>query len=144
MVFKNILVPYDGSTYANRAFNKALDISKQHDSKLRVVACLDIANLGGWYIDKRINKDIMKKAKNLTKKLFSKLNDIAKKNSVPLESKIIESKNTVKSILSFAESKNIDLIVMGSSGRGGFDKMLLGSVSNGVMQKAKCSVLIVK
>ena len=61
-----------------------------------------------------------------------------------LESEIIESKNTVKSILSFAESKNIDLIVMGSSGRGGFDKMLLGSVSNGVMQKAKCSVLIVK
>lgn len=144
MVFKNILVPYDGSTYANRAFNKALDISKQHDSKLRVVACLDVANLGGWYIDKRINKDIMKKAKNLTEKLFSKLNDIAKKNSVPLESKIIESKNTVKSILSFAESKKIDLIVMGSSGRGGFDKMLLGSVSNGVMQKAKCSVLIVK
>lgn len=144
MVFKNVLVPYDGSTNSNRAFNEAIEIAKQHDSKLRVVACLDITNLGGWYIDKRINKDIMKKAKNLTEKLFSKLNDIAKKNSVPLESKIIESKNTVKSIISFVESKNIDLIVMGSSGRGGFDKMLLGSVSNGVMQKAKCSVLIVK
>ena len=30
-----------------------------------------------------------------------------------LESEIIESKNTVKSIISFAESKNIDFIVMG-------------------------------
>jgi len=144
MAFKNILVPYDGSTYANRAFNKALDLAKLHGSNLRVVACLDVENLGGWYVDKRINKDIMKKAKNLTENLFSNLNDIAKKNSMTLESKIIESKNTVKSIILFAESKNIDLIVMGSSGRGGFDKMLLGSVSNGVMQKAKCSVLIVK
>jgi len=144
MVFKNILVPYDGSTYANRAFNKALEIAKQHDSNLRVVACLDIANLGGWYIDKRINKDIMKKAKNLTEKLFSKLNDAAKKNSITLDSKIIESNNTVKSLLSFTKSKNIDLIVMGSSGRGGFDKVLLGSVSSGVMQKAKCPVLIIK
>jgi len=144
MVFKNILVPYDGSTYANRAFNKALEIAKQHDSNLRVVACLDIANLGGWYIDKRINKDIMKKAKNLTEKLFSKLDDTAKKNSITLDSKIIESNNTVKSLLSFTKSKNIDLIVMGSSGRGGFDKVLLGSVSNGVMQKAKCPVLIIK
>ncbi len=144
MAFKNILVPYDGSTYANRAFNKALDLAKLHGSNLRVVACLDVENLGGWYVDKRVNNDIMKKAKNLTEKLFSNLRDIAKKNSMALESKIIESKNTVKSIISFAELKNIDLIVMGSSGRGGFDKMLLGSVSNGVMQKAKCSVLIVK
>ena len=144
MTFKNILVPYDGSTNALRAFNKALEMAKQHNSNLKVVACLYIANLGGWYIDKRINKDIMKKAKNLTEKLFSKLDEIATKNDVPLDSKIIESNNTVKSILSFTKSKNIDLIVMGSSGRGRFDKVLLGSVSNGVMQKAKCPVLIIK
>jgi len=144
MTFKNILVPYDGSSYALRAFNKAVEISKQHNSNLKVVACLDIANLGGWYIDKRVNKEIMKNAKNLTKKLFSKLDNIAKKNSIILDSKIIESNNTVKSLISYTKSKNIDLIVMGSSGRGGFDKILLGSVSNGVMQKVKCPVLIIK
>jgi len=144
MAFKNILVPYDGSSYALRAFNKAVEIAKQHNSNLKVVACLDIANLGGWYIDKRVNKEIMKNAKNLTKKLFSKLDNIAKKNSIILDSKIIESNNTVKSLISYTKSKNIDLIVMGSSGRGGFDKTLLGSVSNGVMQKVKCPVLIIK
>jgi len=144
MTFKNILVPYDGSSYALRAFNKAVEISKQHNSNLKVVACLDIANLGGWYIDKRVNKEIMKNAKNLTKKLFSKLDNIAKKNSIILDSKIIESNNTVKSLISYTKSKKIDLIVMGSSGRGGFDKTLLGSVSNGVMQKVKCPVLIIK
>jgi len=144
MTFKNILVPYDGSTHANRAFNKAIEIAKQHNSNLKVVACLDIANLGGWYIDKRINKDIMKKAKSLTEKLFSRLDDTAKKNSISIDTKIIESSNTVKSLISFGKSKNIDLIVMGSSGRGKYDKVLLGSVSNGVMQKAKCPVLIIK
>jgi nucleotide-binding universal stress UspA family protein len=144
MTFKNILVPYDGSTYANRAFNKAIEIAKQHNSNLKVVACLDIANLGGWYIDKRINKNIMKKAKNLTKELFSKLDDIAKKRSMHVDFKIIESNNTVKSLISFVKSKNIDLIIMGSSGRGKFDKVLLGSVSNRVLQKAKCPVLIIK
>ena len=144
MTFKNILVPYDGSTHANRAFNKAIEIAKQHNSNLKVVACLDIANLGGWYIDKRINKDIMKKAKSLTEKLFSRLDDTAKKNSISIDSKIIESSNAVKSLISFEKSKNIDLIVMGSSGRGKYDKVLLGSVSNGVMQKAKCPVMIIK
>lgn len=144
MTFKSILVPYDGSTYSNHAFNKAIELAKEHDSNLKVVACLDIANIGGWYIDKRINNDIMKNAKNLTKKLFSKLDDTAKKNSIHVDFKIIESKNTVKSLMSFTKSKNIDLIIMGSSGRGGFDKVLLGSVSNGVVQKAKCPVLIIK
>jgi len=144
MTFKNILVPYDGSTSALRAFNKAIDLAKQHDSNIKVVSCLDIANLDGWYIDRRINKDIMKKAKKLTEDLFFKLDNIARKSSVSVDFKIIESSNSVKSLISFTKSKNIDLIVMGSSGRGKYDKVLLGSVSNGVMQKAKCPVLIIK
>ncbi|MDH5658975.1 MAG: universal stress protein [Nitrosopumilus sp.] len=144
MTFKNILVPYDGSNSSLRAFNKAVEVAKQHDSHIRVISCLDISNLGGWYVDKRINKDIMRKAKKITEELFSKLENIAKKNSVSIEFKIIESSNTIKSIISVTKSKNIDLVIMGSSGRGNFDKILLGSVSNGVMQKAKCPVLIIK
>ncbi|EIJ65580.1 universal stress family protein [Candidatus Nitrosopumilus salaria BD31] len=144
MAFNNILVPYDDSISSLRAFNKAIELAKQHNSHIKVVSCLDIGNLGGWYIDKRINKDIMRKAKKITEDLFSKLEGIAKKNMVSIEFKIIESNNTVKSIITFTKSKHIDLVIMGSSGRGNFDKTLLGSVSNGVMQKAKCPVLIIK
>ncbi len=144
MAFKNILVPYDGSVPAIRAFNKAMEITKQHDSNLKVVTCLDITNLGGWYKDKRVNKGILKNAKNLTEEYFSKLDKTAKQNSIQVDFKIIESKSITKDLISFAKSKNIDLIVMGSFGRGGFDKVLLGSVSNGIMQKAKCPVLIIK
>ncbi|MEX0861342.1 universal stress protein [Nitrosopumilus sp.] len=69
---------------------------------------------------------------------------MAKKNAVSVDFKIIESNNTVKSILSFTKSKKIDLVIMGSSGRGSFDKILLSSVSNDVLQKAKCPALITK
>jgi len=144
MTFKNILVPYDGSVSAIRAFNKAMEMTKQHESNLHIVTCLNIENLGGWYKDKRINKDILKNARNLTEKNFSKLNDIAEKNSIHASFIIMESKNIVKDLISFAKSKHIDLIMMGSFGRGKFDKVLLGSVSNGVMLKAKCPVLIIK
>jgi nucleotide-binding universal stress UspA family protein len=144
MTFDNILVPYDGSISSLRAFNKAIELAKQHNSHIKVVSCLDIGNLGGWYIDKRINKDIMRKAKKIAGDMFSKLESIAKKNTVPIEFKIIESNNTVKSITALTRSKHIDLVIMGSSGRGNFDKILLGSVSNGVIQKAKCPVLIIR
>jgi len=88
-MFKNILVPYDGLVFANNVFSKSLEITIQHNSNLKVVACLDIANIGGWYIDKRTNKGIMKNAKKLTTQLFSKLESIAREKSILLDMKII-------------------------------------------------------
>jgi len=47
-------------------------------------------------------------------------------------------------IIKLAEEKGADLIVMGSHGRTGFGKVMLGSVSERVIGKAKCAVLVVK
>ena len=50
----------------------------------------------------------------------------------------------MEKIVTFAKTKKIDLIVMGSHGKTGFDKLMLGSVANGVVQRARCPILIVK
>ena len=47
-------------------------------------------------------------------------------------------------IIKLAEEKHADLIVVGTHGRTGFGKVLLGSVSERVIGKAKCAVLVVK
>jgi universal stress protein E len=47
-------------------------------------------------------------------------------------------------IIKLAEEKGADLIVVGTHGRTGFGKVLLGSVSERVIGKAKCAVLVVK
>jgi nucleotide-binding universal stress UspA family protein len=47
-------------------------------------------------------------------------------------------------IIALAEEKGADLIVVGTHGRTGFGKVLLGSVSERVIGKAKCAVLVVK
>ncbi len=49
----------------------------------------------------------------------------------------------VSTIISFAESQRADLIVVGSHGRRGFAK-LLGSTANGVVNSARCDVLVVR
>ena len=36
MVFKNILIPYDATSFSNRAFQKALDIAKKDGSKITI------------------------------------------------------------------------------------------------------------
>lgn len=47
-----------------------------------------------------------------------------------------------KVVLEVANANWADLIALGSHGRGLFDRLTLGSVAEGVLRKAKCSVLI--
>jgi nucleotide-binding universal stress UspA family protein len=47
-------------------------------------------------------------------------------------------------IISTSREKEIDMIVMGSHGRTGISHMMLGSVSEKVVRKAPCPVLIVR
>ena len=47
-------------------------------------------------------------------------------------------------MIKLAEEKRADLIVVGTHGRTGFGKVLLGSVSERIIGKAKCAVLVVK
>jgi len=47
-------------------------------------------------------------------------------------------------IIKLAKDKGADLIVLGSHGRTGFGKVLLGSVSERVIAKAKCPILVAK
>ncbi len=47
-------------------------------------------------------------------------------------------------IIKLAKEKHADLIVVGTHGRTGFGKVLLGSVSERVIGKAKCAVLVAR
>ena len=145
MTFKNILVPYDGSKCSDHAFNVAIDVAKKNKSKITIVTCLEKDFRTPWYgPDSRVSDAILKKEKKAVDKNFSSLEKVAKKSKVSISSKIIVVQSIVKSLLSFTTSNRVDLIVMGSHGRTGFDKLLLGSVANGISQKARCPVLIVK
>ena len=145
MLFKNILVPYDGSQCSNHAFKVALDLAKKYNSKVTILSCLDSELGNTWYgFDSRVSNAILKKQKKSIEKDITKFTDLIKKTKISFSSKIIETNSIAKSILSFSKSNKIDLIVMGSHGRRGFDKILLGSVANAVSQQAKCPVLILK
>ncbi|MFA5800872.1 MAG: universal stress protein [Thermoleophilia bacterium] len=51
---------------------------------------------------------------------------------------------TGNAIIDIAKEEEVDLIVIGSRGLSEFKGMLLGSISNKVLQKAHCPVLVIK
>jgi len=143
-LFQNILVPFDLSVQSTRAFKVALDLAKNHGSKITLLTCLEGDAWHHKYYDARADFELIKKQKKVTKEHLEKLESLADKNNISIKSQILTSKSVVNDIVTFAKSRKYDLIVIGSHGRTGFDKLLLGSVANGVSQKSTCPILIVK
>ncbi len=144
MKFQNILVPVDLSKHSLKSFKTALDISKKYHSKLTVLSCIEIFPAYRLYYASTTLSQQTKKQISIVKNHFNELELMAKKHDISINFKILKSYSVVKDIVNFAKSKKFDLVIIGSHGRTGFDKLLLGSVANGVSQKIKCSVLIVK
>ncbi len=144
MLFQNILVPVDLSNQSTRAFKVALDIAKKRNSKITILTCLELDASHHLYYEARPSPQQIKKQSKVVKRHFETLESLAEKNNISIKSKILPSGSAVNNIVTFAKSKKHDLVVIGSHGRTGFDKLLLGSVANGVSQKTKCPILIVK
>ena len=144
MLFKNILVPIDQSTSSTRAFKVALDVAKKYESKITLLTCIEKDTWRHYYFDSRIYSNLLKNKTKVAKKSFEKLEKQAKKAGVDIKLQILQSESVVKDITTFAKKKKIDLIVISSHGRTGLDKLMLGSVANGVVQRIRCPVLLLK
>ncbi len=141
---KKILVPFDGSGYSQKAYEKALEIAEKLESEITVVTVLQskISDSTGISIERM--EEIQDEEENIATTMLKKLEGQANSKNVPFSIKIIHNPSSVDGILAFAESNNVDLIVMGSHGRTGFRKIVLGSVASGVAGHAKCDVLLTK
>ena len=144
MLFKNILVPFDLSSPSNQAFKVALDLAQKYDSKIILITCIEGDAWHHKFYDARADMELLKKQSKVAKKYMEKLEAAANKVGVNIKLQILKSTSVVKDITTFAKSRKMDLIVMSSHGRTGLDKVILGSVANGVVQRTRCPVLLIK
>ena len=138
-LIKKILVPVDGSIYAEQALKQACLLSKNTNSSITTIYVVDKSNVV-TFLDR---KEYIGLLKNFGKKALEKSRKIALRYEI--ESKqVIKTGKPANEIINFAKNENIDLIVVGSRGLGKIAKLFLGSVSSRLANHAKCSVLIVK
>ena len=148
----NILVPLDGSPTSMEAADYAIMLSTLHHTQ---IVLLHVVNVAEYYSSLQFfevkqpieSKEVIEEAKKEANKWF---NSVKKKideklgTQTKIETHIIISQSTVKSILDFAEEKNVDLIVVGTRGRSGIKKLLLGSTASGIVTYSSCPVIVVK
>ena len=144
MEFRNILVAFDSSSFANKAFKNALEIAEPHSSKITIATVVTGIYQPSLGFSMKYSKEILDKHTKLLKKIFTGLQAQARKKGLSITLKILYDPSVSKAILNYVNSRKFDLVVIGSHGRTGASRTILGSVANDVTHKAKCPVMVVK
>ena len=142
-----VLIPTDGSEYAQVALYSVAERPWAKGSEFKIVASPEYPLLVGEY-----PYFAPEQLAELTKSHHEHASESAKsggellaKAGLKASSEVTETKDTpAHAILAAAERWNTDLIVMGSHGRRGFDRLILGSVSETVALHASCSVEVIR
>lgn len=142
-MYKKILLPTDGSEYANKAAEHALWIAKASGAEIIALSVTDTSSLIGLPLD-----DVIVRIKEMLQeeaaKSLDNVAEVMKKDDKELKITLkTEEGSPVDVVLKTIKDEGIDLVVVGTSGKHGLDRFLLGSVAENVVRSAICPVLVV-
>jgi len=146
-MFKNILIPTDGSELSQRAVRIAVDLAKLHQARITGVHVIPDYHLLIAYegaFDPVTEERIEEEAKTRADNYLAFVRKSAEAAGVRCDTACETSDHPYDAILKTAESQGCDLIVMTSHGRKGLAAVLLGSETRKVLTHAKIPVLIVR
>lgn len=141
-MFKNILVPTDASESAQRALMIALELAKEFGSQIVLLHVVYTPEAMGYTLSSGVSVPQEEISIFGRAALTAALVGIDT-GAVSIVKKQAPGHPGVV-ILEEIESGQMDLVVMGNRGYGAIAGSLLGSVSQRVLSKAKCPVMIVK
>jgi nucleotide-binding universal stress UspA family protein len=141
-MFKTILVPTDASEPAQRALMIALELAKEFGSRIVLLHVVYTPEAMGYTLSSGISVPQEEIS------IYGKEALTASTLGIDTRNVSIEKKQKAghpgSVILEEIENGDIDLVVMGNRGYGPIAGALLGSVSQRILTKAECPVMIVK
>ncbi|TGE31533.1 universal stress protein [Desulfosporosinus sp. Sb-LF] len=142
-MFKKILVPTDASEHSRRALRTAIQLAESFQAEVEL---LHVSYTPQAYWGYTISYGITVTQEQLDEngELALEATLMGMDRAQVVINKRIESGHPVSVILERIKTESIDLVVMGSHGYGPISGSVLGSVSQRVLQRASCPVLIIK
>lgn len=142
-MFKQILVPIDGSDCSLHALEVAAAFAKEQQARLNVCTVVDPAKaaamaFGEASMAAACLDALDDEGKALVGEAAARVRPIW-----PAEVTVLDGA-PVDSIVQYAQESGADLIVIGSHGRSGLPRLFLGSVAEGVIRNATAPVMVVR
>ena len=131
-MFERIMIPSDGSEFAARSEDFALEIAKKFNSTLVAVHIID---------DKLIYPFEVLEDEGLA--ILQKIREKAEKEELTFEDVLIVGSPT-HDMEKIVKKTEADLVVIGTHGKTGLEKLILGSVAESALKTVKVPVLLIK
>ena len=145
-MFKNILVPTDGSDLAVKAVEQGILFAKEIGAKITAVTVTEpfpshlLAAEPNQFDDAPI--EYKKHAEAQAEKVLGTVSAAAQSAGVVCETLHIEHDQIYQAIIDAASARRCDLIIMASHGRRGVSAVVLGSEMVKVLTHSKIPVLV--
>lgn len=138
-MYRRILLAYEGSEAAKKAFHTACNLAEQYGAELFVLSVARPPEVA----DEVETEAVIENSRQYHRRILAELKG-------PLAAKKIRSHLEVavghpaEQIIYHADKHGVDVIVLGDRGRSKFARLLLGSVSKQVTEHAGRPVLVVR
>lgn len=143
-MYKNILIPTDGSELAGKAVQHGIAFAKEIGAKvilLTVTLPFHVFTLDPQVVEDTVDQ-YQKRVQANTAKLLGNIAKVANAAGVACETVQVEHEHPYQAIVDTARSKGCDLIVMASHGRRGVSAIVLGSETVKTLTHSKIPVLV--
>jgi nucleotide-binding universal stress UspA family protein len=138
-MYRSILVGYDGSQAARKAFDAACNLAATDGAELFVIAVARPPEVG----DDVETEAVIESSRRHHRGLLAELKPLASAKGVRAHFEV-DVGHPAEQIIYAADRHGVDLIVVGDRGRSKFARLLLGSVSKHVVQYAGRAVMVVR
>jgi nucleotide-binding universal stress UspA family protein len=138
---KKIIVGNDGSEFADKALEKAIEFAKKEDMEVVVVYAIeDFCPIGVAEFDCNVVREIqMKGAKNIVDRALQRIKDAGVNGR-----DVTKAGRPADVIIESAKKENAEMIVVASHGKHGIKKVALGSVTARVVEYSPIPVFVMK
>jgi nucleotide-binding universal stress UspA family protein len=147
-MFKNILVPTDGSAMSRRAIARAVRLAREQKARITGLWVGPAWEPNLYAYDRDVPpgfvtlKQHAAHVRKLAGRYLAQVRTAAAAARVPCKCQGVEGAFPFLEIIKAARRNRCDLIVMASHGRRGISRLLLGSVTSKVLAHAGIPVLV--
>ena len=137
------MVALDLSESTDLIVNEAEELAKAMSAKVWILHNAEPEpDVLEFRTDQQIARDSLAEKFHSEHRQIQKIAKRLRKKGLKAKALLVHG-HTVEVILKEASDLDVDMIVMGSHGRSAVYQLLVGSVSEGILRKSRCPVLIV-
>ena len=148
---KKIVCAIDGSEYSLRAGLRSVDLAQSLSAELTLI---HVASYPARYyglgehtlpLGIPVEDKQVERLKQSALDVMEKISSVARNTSILVSTEVLTTESSIaEEIVTYSLNRSIDLIAIGIKGLNEFQRSLVGSIATEVVEKANCSVIVVR